>query len=91
MRCFKRTTSWFWLILYRIFFSRPLLPSTPEAGNMQSIFLELMEELLNPVRSFMIEEEAAFYHQKIDCMFPASGVLGKKGRLKKCGTKLNQK
>ena len=42
-----------------------------------------MEELLNPVQPFMTDEEAAFYHQKIDCMFPASGVLGKKGRLKK--------
>ena len=61
--------------------------STPEQ---QSIFLELMEELLNPVRPFMTDEEAAFYHQKIDCMFPASGVLGNKGRLKKMRYKISQ-
>jgi len=56
------------------------LSSTPEQ---QSIFLEIMGELLRPVSPLFTVEEAAFYHRKIDCLFPPSGVLGKKGQLEK--------
>ena len=47
------------------------------------IFLEIMGELLHPVSPFFTVEEAAFYHKKIDCLFPPSGVLSKKGQLGK--------
>ena len=56
------------------------LSSTAEQ---QSTFLEIMGELLHPVSPFFTVEEAAFYHKKIDCLFPPSGVLGKKGQLRK--------
>ena len=49
----------------------------------QSRFWEVLEQVAEPVRPFVSEEEAEYDHRRIDCLFPAAGSRAPRTKLLK--------